>query len=158
MNEQTQNMDKAIDLIEKASAKAFDIFSAAANVLTDGIKEYGPQVVDAVLWVVRIDAIQSLLIEWLWFVVCLIILVKIIRGWFYNDWNKTLEDRNTDSADISGLQFLSVVIGVFCCVGIIVSSSYVLDVWKYTAIVKPELYLVKKTMNIVEERMKKVQK
>lgn len=47
-----KTLDKVTTVVEKAADAATDIFSAASGIITSGIEKYGPQVIDAVLWVV----------------------------------------------------------------------------------------------------------
>ncbi len=47
-------------VIAKALDKTVDVFEAVAKTLSSAAAEYGPQAVDAVLWVIRIDHIQLL--------------------------------------------------------------------------------------------------
>ena len=59
MSDNTEKViDKSIDLIEKIGGSASNIFDASKKVIADAIDQYGPQAIEAVLWVVRIDAIQ----------------------------------------------------------------------------------------------------
>lgn len=153
-----QVADKALDktgaVIEKAASMATDIFSAAAGIVTKGVEQYGPQVIDAVLMVVRIDAAQYLLIGWLTFFVCVYGLWFIATGFTKRDWD------NRIMSNLGELGVVAVTVVFSTMVGVLLFSAIprITDVWKYTAIVKPELYLVKKTIDLVETKLESAAK
>jgi hypothetical protein len=147
-----QVADKALDkssvIIEKAAAAANDIFSATAGIVTRGIEQYGPQVIDAVLWVVRIDAIQSLIYGWFAFIIVVASWIWIWTGFTRRNWYKRggYDGFNTIFPSSIWVTFSLIFTGFF-------SVPRIMDVWLYTAVAKPELYLVKKTVDMVEKKL-----
>lgn len=146
-------IDKAEVLINAAADKATDLFSAAANIITKGIDQYGQTVIDAVLWVVRIDAIQTLFSAWVMLMAIMGITYWIWTGFTRREWGKLVD--NSEG-------FLLVPVGLFFIVaGIWVVASglpTVTNVWLYTAVAKPELYMVKRTIDMVEAKLKAPEK
>ena len=141
-------LDKASDLVATAANSASDIFQAAAGIVTKGVEQYGPQVIDAVLWVVRIDAIQQLVFGWAIVILSAVIiyLINFSKGklnlWQYGKVSEGF----------------SYVVCVFATLGAVApfflsGLPKVTDVWLYTAVAKPEVYLVKRTIEIVEHRL-----
>jgi hypothetical protein len=160
MNEKTL-ATVADSWIERAVSSSGDLFSAASKIIVDGVTEYGPMVVDSVLWVVRIDALQDLILSWL--IVGFIVFaaaklfktVKDRKERFYRE--DTMRWSNWEAKQCHGtdmvLAFASVAIAL-----IIFCVSPASNVWKYVAVVKPEFYLVKKTIDLVEIRLKEKSK
>lgn len=139
-------LDKASLLISSAADKATDIFSAASNIISEGVKTYGPSVIDAVLWVVRIDALQQLLFGFLLTIFSLTAFYLInlsktkLQLWQHAD--------ATDGFSIGGAIVLSAALIFPLSAGV----SRITDLWLYTAVVKPELYLVKRTIDLVDKK------
>lgn len=146
-------VDKTSDVIALAADKATDLFTAAAGVLSDATAKYGAQVIDAVLWTVRLDGIQSLLTAFIWTLVGVWILYMI----WGKKWNfgtsrdpEYLRVINSDNADAIGMASLISLVPIII---LSISISVLADVWKWTQVFKPEIYLVKKTMDIVEKKI-----
>ena len=143
-------LDKVSTVVEKAADAATDIFSAAAGIISDGVSKYGPQVIDSVLWVVRVDAIQYLLLGWISFAIIFGFWYFVWTGFTRRNWDSRMSEASNDGA-----------LHVVCAIAVIVSIVFfctstiwrVTDVWKYTAVAKPELYLVKKTVDMVEKKL-----
>ena len=137
-------VDKTSDVIALAADKATDLFTAAAGVLSDATAKYGAQVIDAVLWTVRLDGIQSLLSGFLWMIFALWCLY-MIWGKKWNFGTRANPDycRVTESndGDVLGFSLLGTIIPALI---LMFSIIHVSDVWKWTQVFKPEVYLVKK--------------
>ena len=147
-------LDKAGIIVEKAAEAANDIFAATAGIVTNGIEQYGSSVIEAVLWVVRIDAVHSLLVGFL----CLTLSSCIIWATFYrksgNLWGWAGAFKETHRYSDS-MEYLVPIITTITALAIFIIGALprVTDVWLYTAVVKPELYLVKKTVDLVEKNL-----
>lgn len=160
MNEKTL-ATVADSWIERAVSSSGDLFSAASKIIVDGVTEYGPMVVDSVLWVVRIDALQHIILSWLVIGVFVFAAAKLFKtakdykGRFYRE--DTMHWSNWEAKKCHGndmiLALVSAVVALF-----IFCVSPASNVWKYVAVVKPELYLVKKTIDLVEIRLKEKSK
>lgn len=141
----TDNTEKVIDkvstLVESIGVTAIDMFDASKKVVIDAIDQYGPQAIEAVLWVVRIDAIQTLVTA----LFCLILGVFI----FKNSLDKFKSYDNNPYSDMSVFWFISMVLSVIF-VGY--TMKPLIDVWNYVAVVKPEIYLVKQVVDIVKNK------
>lgn len=143
--------DKAIDKIDsfvtKAADTATDVFQAASTVITDAVATYGPQAVDALLWVVRIDAAQQLISAALAMVGVIWGVVFVWTGFTRREWAQRISDAS------EGFLYLPIcaaaVIAAFVAIA---SFRTVTNIWLYTAVIKPELYLVKQVVDVVKER------
>ena len=133
-------MDKTL---ETASTLASQLFSGVESV----VNKYGATVVDTVLWVTRVEAINQLGQGFIALLV-LGILYKIWKGAFkfYDDW----EDHYLGPVVIGGCATL--VVGLAALIFVIVN---LLNIWLYVAVAKPELYLAKKAIDKVLEVGKK---
>lgn len=144
-------IDKASDFVTIAAEKATNVFEAAANILTDAVATYGPQAVDAVLWVIRFDAVQYLVIRWLMFIVSLSGAIFAWTGFTRRNWR---ERWIRGSGDDNVLQFF---MGLALFITIIVTGIHsigrVTNVWQYVAVAKPELYLAKQAVDIVKAKL-----
>lgn len=135
-------IDKASSLVEKIGATAIDIFDASKKVVIDAIDQYGSEAIDAVLWVVRIDAIQTLIVALFWCILAIWIFNKSLK------YFKKYENDNFDS-DMPIVWFIS----MFLCVVVLgFNLKPILNVWNYVAIAKPEIYLVKQVVDIVKNK------
>lgn len=143
-------LDKVSTVVEKAADAATDIFSAAAGIMSDAAGKYGPQVIDSVLWVVRIDAIQYLLIGWLSFFALLSYWAWVWTGFSRRNWSDRMSECSSDGGIHAILAFSVILTLVIFSVSTV---QRITDVWKYTAVIKPELYLVKKTVDMVEKKL-----
>lgn len=143
-------LDKAEVLITKAAETAGDMFEAASNIVTKGIEQYGQAAIDAVLWVVRIDALQALVTAYLIilaFAIGWYFVLKNIRTWF-------IEFAKADAEPFIILGFV-VALG-FTTVFAFPYFAVATDVWKYTAVIKPELYIVKQTVDLAKKKLDNV--
>lgn len=143
-------MDKALDkgdkIVTAAADAAGNIFEAAANLVSSGIDKYGAQAIDAVLWVVRIDAIQTLVTAYF------TIIISGIAIYIVN-WSKTkLNLFRYWKASEGFVVIPAMVVNVIAAIAIVLNIVAVTNVWNYVAIAKPELYLVKKAITIVEKK------
>jgi hypothetical protein len=136
-------MDKTL---ETASTLASQLFTGVESIAN----KYGPTVVDTVLWVTRVEAINRLISG----VLAVIVMVVVFKLWLKLwKWASTADQ---DDMDVGICQFLgtiiSIVIGI---VGVVVICCTLLNVWVYIALVKPELYIAKQTIDKVISISKK---
>ena len=135
-------IENASSLVEKIGTTAIDIFDASKKVVIDAIDQYGSQAIEAVLWVVRIDAIQTLIVALFWCILAIWIFNKSLKNF------KKYENSNFDS-DMPIVWFIS----MFLCVVVLgFNLKPILNVWNYVAIAKPEIYLVKQVVDIVKNK------
>ena len=133
-------IDKASSLVEKVGATAIDIFDASKKVVIDAIDQYGSQAIEAVLWVVRIDAIQTLVVALFW---C-ILFIFIFKKSFDNKFRQTIKQNGMHE-----VWFISMVVCTFLW---FIKAAPLINVWNYVAVVKPEIYLVKQVVDIVKNK------
>ena len=135
-------MDKTLEM---ASTLAREVFSGVSGVVV----KYGPDVVDMTFWVVRINALQDLVIGF-FFVITAIVSWKMMRNMYKR--GHEAEDKNDDASPyFFGMCASAIALAVSC----LVSSLILLSVWSWIAIAKPELYLAKKAYDTVFQAVKK---
>ena len=132
-------IDKASSLVEKIGATAIDIFDASKKVVIDAIDQYGSQAIEAVLWVVRIDAIQTLVVALFWFILFIFIFKKS-----FDKFRQAIKQNDTPE-----VWFISMVVCTFL---LFIKAAPLINVWNYVAVVKPEIYLVKQVVDIVKNK------
>lgn len=140
MTDSTEKViDKASSLVEKIGETAIDIFDASKKVVIDAIDQYGSQAIEAVLWVVRIDAIQTLVVALFWFILFIFIFKKS-----FDKFRQAIKQNDTPE-----VWFISMVVCVFLW---FIKAAPLINVWNYVAVVKPEIYLVKQVVDIVKNK------
>lgn len=132
-------IDKASSLVDAIGATAIDIFDASKKVVIDAIDQYGSQAIEAVLWVVRIDAIQTLVVALFWFILFIFIFKKS-----FDKFRQAIKQNDTPE-----VWFISMVVCVFFW---FIKAAPLINVWNYVAVVKPEIYLVKQVVDIVKNK------
>lgn len=142
-------IDRTADFVSAAADKASNVFEAASNIISHAVEQYGPSAVDAVLWVVRVDALQILITWWL--------AVFMVFGVFYYMWTG-FSRRNWQEriSSCGGDIILHVPVAAVAVIGLIFlvnAFPRVTNVWTYTAVVKPELYLAKQAVDIVKAKL-----
>lgn len=140
-------LDKASDLIANAADKAVDIFDASKHIIGDAIDKYGQQAIDAVLWVVRIDCAQTLFASFILVAFSLFSYYFIFTGFTKRNWDTRIIN--------SSEGFLYLPISVYCIIlSFVFYSNFktVTNMWNYVCVAKPELYLVKQTIDVVKEK------
>lgn len=142
-------IDRTEDFVQAAATAATNVFEAASNILTTAVEKYGQSVVDAVLWVVRIDALQVLVTAWI------LVLMVVAMGYFIATG---FTRRNWDERAVRHSLEAPLFIGIltYTIIGLITMINYfptVTNVWLYTAVAKPELYLAKQAVDMVKERL-----
>ena len=137
-------MDKTL---ETAANLATQLFSSAESV----VNKYGPTVVDTVLWITRIEAMNKLAIGFIALAV-LIFLVK--KGKQLHAWVKD-KDNNLEVEDaMPGIVVVIAFGGLGAIASFIVACIMLLNIWNYVGIVKPEIYLAKKAVDKALEVVK----
>jgi hypothetical protein len=142
-------LDRTGDFVEAAASAATNVFEAASNIVSEAVTKYGQSVVDAVLWVVRIDALQTLVTAWMFVGICVGIMYFITTGFTRRNWSSRIENGGSD-----GLLYVPIVVayGVALIIATLQLHT-VSNIWLYTGVVKPELYLAKQAVDIVKERL-----
>lgn len=128
-----------------ASTLAREVFSGVSGVVV----KYGPDVVDMTFWVVRINALQDLVIGF-FFLVAAIVSWKLML--YLHKGGREADENSNDSAPyFFGMCGSAIAFGVSCLISIIT----LLHMWSWIALVKPELYLAKQAYDTVFETVKK---
>lgn len=133
-------IDRAGDFVSAAADKASNVFEAASNIISHAVDTYGPQAVDAVLWVVRVDAIQYLVLGWVMFLMFLTSVIFVWTGFSNRKWLERWDEMG------EGRTLVTFILGVN-------SIPRITNVWEYTAVAKPELYLAKQAVDIVKAKL-----
>lgn len=142
-------IDKAGDFVDAAASAAGNVFEAASNILTTAVDKYGQTVVDAVLWVVRVDAIQILVTWWLTVLFALGVIYFMWTGFTRRNWQQRISDCGGEV-----ILHFPVVAATVACVVVLSHGFYqVTNVWTYTAVFKPELYLAKQAVDVVKAKL-----
>lgn len=128
--------EKAVELMDR-TADAFEAFAGKIDTLAT---EYGPEVVDTVLWVARIDALQILSATLLLAVLALLfgLATKPIAGWTKKidpDWD-------------SPLPLLGYLSGAACIVLGFIALLRVFDPWPWVGVVEPQLWIAKQILGL----------
>ena len=142
-------IDHAGDFVSAAADKASNIFEAASNIISAAVDQYGAQAVDAVLWVVRIDALQILITWWLAAGFALGTIYFIVTGFTRRKWQERISNVGGDVL----IHFPIIVAALAATVVLFHSFPRITNVWTYTAVVKPELYLAKQAVDIVKAKI-----
>lgn len=140
--------DKSVtweSIADKALDKAGDVFTSVSNVLNNAVTEYGPDVVNAVLWVIRIDNLQSLVIGLLFLIIYVIILrflwINVIKK-EYLRCDREIINMDTGTIFVPGLVGVIITFMVFG----LTSVPKVFDAWTYVGIVEPKLWIAKQVI------------
>ena len=142
-------VDKVSNFVDIAATKATNVFEAASNIITKGVELYGKDAVNAVLWVVRIDAIQHLVIAWVLTIITLSFFKWEWGGFMKREWHKKIIAWSYD-----GIVYLPLgICNVILILILYFNSSQVLNVWNYVAVAKPELYLAKQAVEVVKDKL-----
>lgn len=158
-----QVIDKAETLVQQAAGLASNAFDAVQNVIVNAVTQYGPSVVDALLWVVRIDALQHLASGWIPILLAIVAIrvsyKKFMAGGERIDQLRAKEGQVPYSQiveRVSEIQWVMVgwasVIATALLVGAL-SFKQVTNVWYYVAVAKPELYLAKQAVDLTMAKL-----
>ena len=118
------------DAIEQKVISMLDALQSGIAEVGGQVVKYTPDVIDATLWVVRIDVISAIFSSLVVFLVTALLSKK-----FYNELQNTEYDVDKR---------------VFCVIGLIGSSISALisflclaDIWNFVALIEPKLYIAK---------------
>lgn len=142
-------LDRTGDFVQAAATAATNVFEAASNILTGVVEKYGQSVVDAVLWVVRVDALQELVTAWILVLIVMAVGYFIITGFTRRNWNERIDRSGMAPPVVTGFV-------IYVVISFVIVFSYfptVTNIWLYTAVAKPELYLAKQAVDMVRERL-----
>jgi hypothetical protein len=124
-----------------------DKFMSYWQAAEDITKQIVPQALEAILWVIRVDAIAAL-----FYAFALIggfyIGYRLIKKWYLHFSKQQAEGQDWQSRDSAGfVKWAGTAVGtVVLCVTMAVTQptwNKAFDVWSYATIYKPELYLAK---------------
>ena len=131
-------------LAERAMNKADAAFNASADIISNAVSTYGPQAVDMMLMVVRIDNIQQLVYGGLILLMNIILIV-----WFIKIFRKHLrEDCNGEWLAIEPMPSL---LGCIPFAVVTVSMSFmtktIFNVWVWAGVFAPEVWVAKQIVD-----------
>ena len=113
----------------------------------DLTKEYVPKALDALLWVIRVDAITTLVYAWA-LIIAFYVGYRIIRRvWNHLAAAQAAAESYSEKESAKGTKFMSaIILSAALFFGVIITSptwTKAFDVWTYVTVAKPELYLAK---------------
>lgn len=120
---------KAIEVIDKA----MDGVEKLSNMLSDVAVQYGPEVVDAALTVVRITGANKIFVG--------LILLTLPFLFFYNLKELWKWAGKHDKDSESGSYVLILMIGVVCSIFTAMSFITLTNLWSWVAIIEPKLWV-----------------
>lgn len=130
MSEHMPNLEeKAIEVIDKA----MDGVEKLSNMLSDVAVQYGPEVVDAALTVVRISGAGNIVVGLTLAILPLFFFCNIKNLWKWALKHETSSD--------SGSLVLVVLSGMGCVASSIVSFIMLINLWTWVAIIEPKLWV-----------------
>lgn len=131
-------MDKTLEIANQLAHTLFSNVSHLAN-------QYGPKAVDLVLWTVRLDGINAIFTG----IICLVIVVGSIKllPYCYKKFREFERSKEEGPCIFFGAGIFASIVA--CAISAIISFILLLNVWNYVAIVTPEVYLAKKTIDKV---------
>jgi hypothetical protein len=144
--------------ISKVSGFMGDKLIQYWNASEEILKAFAPQALDAILWVIRVDAITSLVYAWLMiaaFVYALFYLKKV-----YNHFNAKQEAATgwSDRDGYSTAKFLIPGVTLVIMIGIYSATTHIwtnaVNAWTYITVWKPELYVAKVIVDGGTEKLK----
>jgi predicted small secreted protein len=113
----------------------------------DITKTYVPKALEALLWVIRVDAISQLFYAVALIAAFYIAYRSIKAFWVTFDVRQKEAEKWTDAENAKAAKtFGSIVAGAALCTAIALTTNIwvkAFDVWTYVTIAKPELYLAK---------------
>lgn len=116
----------------QAETPQVDIFAISNNIIVKKVDQYGQATLDAVLEIVKIDAMHSLVFAWSAFLVCVLFAYGTYRS----------HKRRDEPMSKLSMGYIAAAI-----IGMCIASYTTLNVWSYVAIYNPSLYLIKKVLN-----------
>lgn len=150
-----ENTDKIQDKV----VSMLDALQQGAATVGDNVVKYTPDVVDATLWVIRIDGANTLITALLGLIISGYIFIKLSRKGYQNmikynryinnnpsdpDYNETQKYRSCDTPAI-----LQITLACLSLAMLIPSVLSLLSVWNWVSIFEPKLYLTKQIIDSV---------
>lgn len=125
--------------VETKIVEMLDALQNGAIKIGEGVVKYSPDVADAALWVVRIDALENIVFWLIFFIMFLLPLVYIKSIWA---WCVSKEYSSNESSTVLGLiglvaSFIAAIIGFF----------NLTTIWNWVAVFEPKLYLAKQIIS-----------
>lgn len=125
--------------------KVFDKLQAGVEVITSKLttlgEKYGPEVIDAGLWVVRINGVQTLAFAAAGVISAIVLLALFGRRvwrWGVNAW-----------VDSEGLVIIPLGIFYVSCAMVIIGNTLtLLNIWHWVAIFEPKLWIAKRLLGL----------
>lgn len=140
-------------LAERAMNKADTVFTASADIITNAINTYGPQAVDMMLTVIRLDNLQKLIYGGLLLIIC--VLIGIIGFFKINKHAKEDLDGRWSLLHGGVLSFI-LIYAVFTIFLVLpFSVNTVLDVWTWVGVVEPKVWVAKQVVNKITNTLQK---
>ena len=115
------------------------MYDAAQGVILNAVNEYGPDVVNAILFVVRINAAQRLLVSF----VAIAVLFAIARSCYKH--LKATKDEDVGMLCLVGL--------FMCATTAMYPLSQILNLWNWVALFMPEMALIHDAIELLKSKM-----
>lgn len=147
MIKEAQEVVKSVPNVEQKVVEMLDQLQHGAVKVGEAIVQYSPDVTDAMFWVVRLNAIQNL-------VLAIAVLVLSAFGfWYAASLSKKIkalpEDSWNSSAKAMDLTMGKWVTRVVSSFPLVISGASLIDVWNWVAVFEPKLWLAKQIINQV---------
>ena len=129
--------DKTVELMDRA-AGAIEAFAIKLGALST---EYGPEVVDAALWVARIDALNSISVSFMLVLFASILLYYNSKVWA---WATKIAKEDSDG-------FIYIASAIYSAIWIlpfIVAGIRLFNPWPWVGIIEPQLWIAKRILGL----------
>lgn len=135
--------DKVVDAVETKIVSMLDALQQGAVTVGHVAVKYAPDVADAVLNIVRIDALGKLIPAIAFFIICLSVFIYIVK------YIRKVYANKKEDYDFNDKIFIACMCSLpFVTVGII-SSLVLLNIWSWVAVFEPKLALAKQIIDSV---------
>jgi len=128
--------EKAVELMDR-SADAVEAFAVKLQALT---LEYGPEVVDAVFWVARVDALSVIGVTAGVLIAGIALALNTKRAMA---WSKRVEPNSETPLAIWGH-----LVGLSSIVLLSIATIRILNPWPWVGVIEPQLWIAKKILGL----------
>lgn len=127
------------DAVQAKVINMLDALQTGAVHIGEQVVKYSPDVADAVLWVIRIDGLQTILSG----------LVMLILSFFCIGWAKKLITwAHKYSEESSGVSYTGAILGCgILIIPVFIAYDALTNIWNYVSVFEPKLYLAKRIVS-----------
>lgn len=156
--------DKALDKAGGIAEKTSDMMVTASKSVEDAITQYGPDAINALLAVIRINHLQYLIaglalliiLAIYWFYAVKVIKHQYNHGVILNHYTNQLDSLETPSVKNISETYR---VGILCSVAVTVFMvamifMELITVWNIVAVANPKLWIVKQVVEKMEQTVK----